>query len=973
MKVTLIQCPLWGTLNPPIALAQLSACLKKEGHQVRVFDLNIKLYLKRSNEYSNVWAWEQSDFWYKPKLVDEYCVKNSDEINCYVEQVLKENVQLVGFSVSTASMYMSLDFAKRLKQRNKDIRIVFGGPLFFNNRYVNEILNHDAVDVVITGEGEYSICRLVECISKDADIVSVPGISFKKNSSVIRTQFSPSVNLDSLPFLDFTDLPLTDYDNPRSIGMMASRGCIRRCYFCSDAPCRPGYRAMSGERIFQEVVHQKKRYAIVQINFMDLAFNSNMGSLIKFCELMIKNSIDMCWHVNMLVRSELTKEIIEMIASAGCKHVIFGIESGSERILKMMNKHYNITDADRIIRQMHEAGICVTANFMFGFPGETEEDFVRTLDFLKRNFKFLDRCYPSRTYFALEEFSYVYDHPEEFNIKASSSCHHLFWESVDGENNYPFRMERCRRFCELALKLGIEVGEGVQTSVLQDEWFNLAHYYETRKEHPRVIENLLKYYELDQYNSLVNNRILYYKQQSDSRVLLLNADLIKKLTKASKDIVISFESYSVQSCVTRFKPKPSSALRKNVIENFKKFIETNEYNEQTSHLFSSKLRYLVEIMGDNPEKDFKDLMGEYIEILKMLSKKNSMLNDQEYKNKNIILSSSPKMFFLQLAGPCNSNCVFCSRGHDYQHFNLLEFKDRIESKIAPYLALAEQFVLTGSGEFLRLKEWREILNYFEKKYPYIEKMFSTNGSSLRPEVVDLITSHKSRYSIHVSLHASNTSMHKIVTRMDNFGLIVDQIKYLLERRKQNNNVVIDLFFVATTLNIEDLPNFVHLAKELGVDSIIVNYNYIYVPAQKYLSCYFKPDLTNRIFDESAGLARDLDMRMCLPPKFNVNEYPALGICREPWSQIMFNEHGHVLPCDVSHDCNLRLEDTGSFNEIWNSEYYIKMRKDLVETGYTQCYDHCHRANPSRINLFSSHVIHRGKERRKIDEFWEDNF
>jgi hypothetical protein len=88
---------------------------------------------------------------------------------------------------------------------------------------------------------------------------------------------------------------------------------------------------------------------------------------------------------------------------------------------------------------------------------------------------------------------------------------------------------------------------------------------------------------------------------------------------------------------------------------------------------------------------------------------------------------------------------------------------------------------------------------------------------------------------------------------------------------------------------------------------------------------------------------------------------------------MFNERGHVLPCDASHDCNLSLGNGVSLYDIWNSEYYLKMRKDLVESCRTRCFDNCHRANPSSVNLFSSHVIHRGREGQKIDDFWEDNF
>lgn len=973
MKIALIQCPLWGTYEPPVAIAQLSSCLKKEGHEVIALDLNIKLYLNSSNEYKNFWAWEQSDFWYKRDKVEDYFNKINNDINRYVGCLLKENIALAGFSVNIASLNMSYEFAKRLKTGNKDIKIVFGGPLFLNKKYINEVLDTNVVDMAIIGEGEYSICKLADSIVKNQDISLVPGMAFRKNREILVTKCAPAVDLNSLPFLDFTDLPLTNYDDSRHISLMASRGCVKQCYFCSDSPCWPGYRAMDGERIFQEIASHKDIHKDVgHVRFLDLEFNGNMKSLIRFCDLMKDKPLDVNWSANMIIRPEMTEKVIKKMARAGCEHIIFGIESGSERILKIMNKNYSMRDADRIIKQMHESGICVTANFMFGSPGETEEDFNKTLDFIKRNAKFLDRVYPSRTYFALEEFSYVYDHPEEFGIRPGSKGH-LYWESLDGLNTYPMRMDRCRRFCELALGLGIEVGSGVQTSVLQDEWFNLANYYEIKQDYEKVIENLLKYCEIDPDNEVVNKKILDFQEKIKSGNLIMGGDITKKLVVSIENIRNSVKSHKKPLAITRFDSSCSRALLKTKIRNLKNLIDSKTYNGKNKGLFTLEINKLITLMNDNFGYDNPDLMQDYIESMKILNKRNVVLNDDEFKKNKVVLFSSPKIFFLQFSGPCNSSCVFCSRGHDYEYFDLSKFSKKIEAKIAYELALAEQFIFTGSGEFLRLPNWQKILDYFERRYPYIDKMFSTNGSSLRPEVIDLITSHKSHYSIHASLHASNSELHKIITRADNFREILSNINYLIECRKKNNNIKIDLFFVATILNIDDLPNFVRLAKKLNVDSVIVNYNYIYIPAQKYLSTYFKQDLTNRIFDESEQIARQIGIKISLPPRFGLNNYPETGICRELWSQIMLDGNGCILPCDASHGCDLRLEGDLSFDSIWNSQYYVKIRQELVKFKRTKCYQYCHRANPVSVNLFSSHVIHRGREEDKIDEFWEGNF
>jgi hypothetical protein len=157
MNVTLIQCPLWGTATPPVGLAQLSGCLKSFGHSVSVLDLNIKLYLKRTSEYQFIWAWEQSDFWYSRELVEKYFQENISLIEGLLDEACAAGAggRIVGFSVNLASMYMSLCCARLLKKKIKDLTIVFGGPVFTDRKFVEDILQDDSVDAVIFGEERF--------------------------------------------------------------------------------------------------------------------------------------------------------------------------------------------------------------------------------------------------------------------------------------------------------------------------------------------------------------------------------------------------------------------------------------------------------------------------------------------------------------------------------------------------------------------------------------------------------------------------------------------------------------------------------------------------------------------------------------------------------------------------------------------------------------------------------------------------
>jgi MoaA/NifB/PqqE/SkfB family radical SAM enzyme len=184
---------------------------------------------------------------------------------------------------------------------------------------------------------------------------------------------------------------------------------------------------------------------------------------------------------------------------------------------------------------------------------------------------------------------------------------------------------------------------------------------------------------------------------------------------------------------------------------------------------------------------------------------------------------------------------------------------------------------------------------------------------------------------------------------------------------------INLIFVATTLNIDDLPDFVRLAADLDADKVICYYNYIYIPTQKYLSCFFKQELTNRMLDKAEVIADKLNISIDLPPRFDQKEYPKPQICREPFSQIMFDSNGRVLPCDASEDCYEVLSVGKDFVNIWNSPYYQKLRGSLIE-GNNACFKHCLRANPASVNNFDSHVIQRGKKYSEgISILWEDNF
>lgn len=356
-----------------------------------------------------------------------------------------------------------------------------------------------------------------------------------------------------------------------------------------------------------------------------------------------------------------------------------------------------------------------------------------------------------------------------------------------------------------------------------------------------------------------------------------------------------------------------------------------------------------------------------------LSRRNALLNAQEYKDRKIVLKSYPPSVFIQLDAPCNQDCLFCSRPESYAHFDFDEYRRKFEGTLKPALQQAERLFLTGSGELLMLPVARDILRYFNQ-FSHAEKMFATNGSSLTPKWVDFIGASNNRYTIHVSLHAMEKDLHRKMTSSDTFETVRCNLLYIRDVKSSLRNVVINYVFVATTENIRHLPEFIQRAAENNADGVIVYYNYVYRLDQKKLNCFFMQKETNAMIDLASACADRLArehgsrMRVRLPHKFGQEHYPPPQPCNEAWTQIMINTAGDIISCDVAGDSYENISGK-KFEEVWNGNYYTTLRKKLIGCD-TACSRTCFRANPASVNDFMSHFITRGKTKEDIAQFME---
>jgi radical SAM superfamily enzyme YgiQ (UPF0313 family) len=281
--------------------------------------------------------------------------------------------------------------ASLAKKFNKKCYVVFGGP--HAALRADEILkNTKDVDFVVNGEGEAVLLELVNTLnlsstligdSKNNNFGAIPGISYRVGDKIICNDTKKFIdNLDSLPFPDRETLVGLDTYTSEDMGLlMGSRGCPYSCSYCATQIWTRKVRYRSLTNIVEEIKHVHQRYGTRQFTFKDDSFTVNRKRVMEFCNMLMNEGIKINWDCNTRV-DLVDPELLRTMKKAGCNSIKVGIESGSERILKLMDKGITLGRIQEAARLFREAGIHWTAYFMMGIPTETKEDVKNTLELL---------------------------------------------------------------------------------------------------------------------------------------------------------------------------------------------------------------------------------------------------------------------------------------------------------------------------------------------------------------------------------------------------------------------------------------------------------------------------------------------------------------------------------------------------------------------------------------------------------------
>jgi radical SAM superfamily enzyme YgiQ (UPF0313 family) len=341
----------------PVGILSLAAVLEAKGLEPQVVDLNRIYYQWRQHSSP-----DESDFC---RFAGSYFAA----LDCDV----------FGFSTVCSSYPLTLRIAAEVKQQHPESLIALGGP----QASVVDLATMRAypfIDVVVRGEAEQTLPDLVDALAGGSQLAAIQGLTFRRDCQVVRNpDASVFLDLDSLPFPAFHLFP--DIRFCRHFPLELGRGCPFACTFCSTNDFfRRRFRLKSPAHMIREMRRVKNEYGINSFELVHDMFTVDRKRVEAFCEALLESKEEFYWGCS--ARTDCVDEdLIALMSRAGCRGIFFGIETGSSRMQKIIDKGLELNDSSQRVASCDKFKINTAVSLMAGFPEETLNDLRATAAF----------------------------------------------------------------------------------------------------------------------------------------------------------------------------------------------------------------------------------------------------------------------------------------------------------------------------------------------------------------------------------------------------------------------------------------------------------------------------------------------------------------------------------------------------------------------------------------------------------------
>lgn len=463
-RLTLVFPPLTMPTSPPLGVAMLKGFIEREmpEWQVTVLDLNIWLFhfllggLQRGeihltpamhqrmggdtaallNAAAVFNGADETAFYQRPDLYDQFggvflrfteifteilhgeCEhwektgQSSVMLDAMLAQVQATQPDMLGVSMIFSEQLPIGAMLGRYARQQWGRKVFFGGSCFTEG--VESFLKWypQAADAIVSGDGELPLRALLENEGKPDDIA---GAVYWRGDEVVRIPPTYQKDIDAFGAPDFTGVAFQSYFSPKPVAaLLLSRGCYwRKCTFCVHFhSAGDTYRLNSLDKVI-DLLKQMVAQGVRHFSFVDEMIAP--GHFVRLAEAIIEAKLDIAYYALSKPNRTFTPEILKKMADSGCKYILWGLESGNQRVLDLMGKGTQVDEVAEVLKNARAAGIHNHVYAICGFPTETPEEFVDTLVFLSDNKDYISAIH--RSVFSLEQGSPISKDLAKFSIE----------------------------------------------------------------------------------------------------------------------------------------------------------------------------------------------------------------------------------------------------------------------------------------------------------------------------------------------------------------------------------------------------------------------------------------------------------------------------------------------------------------------------------------------------------------------------
>jgi radical SAM superfamily enzyme YgiQ (UPF0313 family) len=327
---------------------------------------------------------------YRPQIIE--CDILNLTTRQAAEKIILQKPDFVGFTLFTVGVFSAVTIAEEIKKALPEVPIILGGP-HLSSLGRETLERFQVFDFAIIGEGEVALRNLLEALQADKSLDQVPALLYRQNGQIkLSSVHSPVIELDKLPLPAWDLLPgfpkiyrSAIFDHPQApvATFCASRGCPFTCHFCDNSTFDRRTRYHSPDYVLKVMELLQNTYGVRHIQFVDDLFMASRPRVKEICERLIEKKSTLTWSCSSRVDT-INKDLLGLMKQAGCWEISFGLESGSDELLRKMKKSIHIEKSYGVINWAKEVGIRTKGLFILGYPGENMRTITQTKEFLQR-------------------------------------------------------------------------------------------------------------------------------------------------------------------------------------------------------------------------------------------------------------------------------------------------------------------------------------------------------------------------------------------------------------------------------------------------------------------------------------------------------------------------------------------------------------------------------------------------------------